>query len=110
MNLTISVQGQDGSQQDAWTSLDTGLRGSIKDALLQVLASPDKQTTKAVATCLAIIAAVEVPAGLDEQFLQNFSGLATQEGQSFQTKLTAIQTLGLMCEFIDTIGNKLQPG
>ena len=64
---------------------------------------------KAVATCLAIIAAVEVPDGMDESFLQNFSNYATQDGQSYQNKLTAIQTLGLMCDFIEVVGKRLQP-
>ena len=62
---------------------------------------------KAVSTCLAIIAAVEVPDGMDLNFLQSFSTIATQESES--TRLTAIQTLGLMCDFLENIGKRLQP-
>ena len=45
------------------------MKKQIKDALLQFLASEDRQTMKNAGTCLAIVAAVEVPDGLWEPFL-----------------------------------------
>jgi hypothetical protein len=53
------------------------VRGFIKDALLQMLDSPERATLKNASICLAIIAAVEVPDGLWDHFLQTMSENST---------------------------------
>ena len=55
---------------------------------------------KNAGTCLAIVAAVEVPDGLWDQFLQSMADNATQE--TYQFRLASIQTLGFMSEFLET--------
>ena len=46
------------------------MRGLIKDALLSMLTSDNRDTLKSASICLGMIAAIEVPDGNWEQFLQ----------------------------------------
>ena len=46
------------------------MRGFIKQALLQMLASENRDTLKSASICLGIIAAFEVPDGHWNEFLQ----------------------------------------
>lgn len=75
------------------------MRGFIKDALLQMLQSENRDTLKNASICLGIIAAIEVPDGLWDQFVDTMASNSTQE--NFQFRLAAIQTLGFMSEFLD---------
>ena len=82
------------------------MRGHIKDALLGMLANENKDTLKNTSICLGTIAAIEVPDGHWNNFLQLMSDNSTQE--IFQYRLASIQTLGFMTEFIDEyIGKEL---
>ena len=55
------------------------MRGYIKEALLQMLTSENRDTLKSASICLGIIAAIEVPDGHWDQFLQMMSEGATSE-------------------------------
>ena len=46
------------------------MRGLIKEALLQMLTSENRDTLKSASICLGIIAAIEVPDGNWNEFLQ----------------------------------------
>ena len=59
---------------------------------------------KNMGTCLAILAVVEVPHGLWDNFLQSMAENATQE--NYQFRLASIQTLGFMSEFLEAYGVK----
>ena len=90
-----------------WSRIPHELQQQIKSALLQVLASDDKQTMKNAGTCLAIVAAIEVPDGKWDQFLNSMAENATSE--NYQYRLASIQTLGFLCEFLETVKKRLQP-
>jgi hypothetical protein len=53
-----------------WYKLDDTTRTNIKEALLHFLESQDMDTLKNVSICLGIIAAIEVPDGNWNDFLQ----------------------------------------
>ena len=52
-----------------WYKVDETTRGHIKEALFTMLQSENKDTLKNASICLAIIAAIEVPDGLWNDFL-----------------------------------------
>ena len=82
-----------------WYKLDDTTRTNIKEALLHFLESQDMDTLKNVSICLGIIAAIEVPDGNWNDFLQYMSENATQEGSQF--RFASIMTLGFLCEFLE---------
>ena len=55
------------------------MRGLIKDALLQMLTSENRETLKSASICLGMIAAIEVPDGNWDQFLQIMGDNAMSE-------------------------------
>ena len=64
---------------------------------------------KNAGTCLGIVAAVEVPDGLWDEFLQSMAENATQD--NYQFRLASIQTLGFMSEFLEPcVPKTLQAG
>jgi hypothetical protein len=91
-----------------WFSIPEEMRGHIKDALLQLLPSHNSNTLKNASICLAIIGALEVPDGLWDQFLTMMQENSTNEDNHF--RLASVQTLGLLCEFLDQyIDKQLRP-
>ena len=69
-----------------------------------MLASEDRGTLKNASICLAIIAAIEVPDGLWDDFLQVMQENSTHE--NVQHRFATVQTLGLLCEFLDEYFDK----
>ena len=56
-----------------WYRIDEQLRGFIKEALLGMLQSESRATLLDASICLGIIAAIEVPDGKWDHFLQNMA-------------------------------------
>ena len=81
------------------------MRGYVKDALLQMLGSDSRETLKNASICLGIIAAIEVPDGNWDQFLQIMSENAMSD--NIQFRLAAIQSLGFLSEFLEYVDKKL---
>lgn len=46
-----------------WVSLDAEYRGHIKEAIVSALSTSDNNIRRAVALCVASIAAIELPRG-----------------------------------------------
>ena len=55
------------------------MRGFIKEALLNLLQRENRDTLKNAGMCLGIIAAIEVPDGHWDHFLETMSENATQD-------------------------------
>ena len=71
-----------------WSQIPVELQTQIKNALLQVLASEDRQTMKNAGLSLAIIAALEVPDGKWPEFLQAMAVNSTSE--NYQYRLASV--------------------
>ena len=80
------------------------MRGHIKDALLAMLQSENRDTLKNASISLGIIAAVEVPDGHWDHFMTTMAENATSD--TYQYRLASVQTLGFLSEFLDTYVDK----
>ena len=106
-NTLINATQQEGCD-GIWYRVEDQLRGFIKDALLTMLQSEQRSTLKDASICLGIIAAIEVPDGMWDHFLQTMADNSTSE--TFQFRLASVQTMGMMCEFLqENIGKPLKP-
>ena len=81
-----------------WYRVDQQIRGFIKDALLTMLQNQDRNSLKNASISLGIIAAIEVPDGQWDQFLQTMAENST--AKEFHYRLAAVQTMGMMVEFL----------
>lgn len=102
-NTLVNTTQEEGGN-GVWYGLSEETRGFIKEALFGMLASEDRGTLKNASICLAIIAAIEVPDGLWDDFLQVMQENSTHE--NVQHRFATVQTLGLLCEFLDEYFDK----
>ena len=73
---------------------------------MDILAQDDKRSQKAAATCVAAIAAVDVPDGNWNDFMEGFAHSSAQRDKE-SLRYAAILTLGYFSEFIQKMGRSL---
>ena len=79
------------------------MRGFIKEAFLNMLQHENKIVLQAASISLGVIAAIEVPEGHWDQFLEIMQSNSTAE--TYEHRLASVQTMGFMVEFLsDYIG------
>lgn len=95
-----TIAGRSTNQEDVWISLDAQYRGFVKQAVISALETDDNQIRKAVALCVASIAAIEIPRGE----WTDLTGILIQTAAdaNLNNRLSSLQTLGFMADEIES--------
>jgi importin subunit beta-1 len=76
--------------------LEVSYRGFVKDAIISALNTDNNNIRRAVAMCVAAIAAIEMPRG---EWVNLIDIMAeTAHNDDINVRLSSIQTLGYICD------------
>jgi len=85
---------------EQWEKVDAKIRDNVKGYILNSLVAKDSQVCNATALTLATLALLELPKNRWQDLIQNLC-LACNPANADQLKISALKTLGYICEEID---------
>lgn len=97
-NAIINATQEDG-QSDMWFNLPEITRQQIKEGLQAQLGSENELQIKNAGICLAVLAHIELPLNLWQDFLPSM--VANSENPNYWHRFAAVQTLGFLAEFME---------
>jgi len=83
-----------------WVNLEAEYRGHIKEAVVSALNTDDSNIRRAVALCVASMAAIEIPRG-EWQDLMGIM-VATAQNENVNIRLSSLQTLGFLADELES--------
>lgn len=96
----ISNRSGDSRYAELWNSFEDQFKQSMKEAILAQLVCPSQVVRTQIASFVSTVAAIEIPQGKWLDLIENLCNNAGN--QNAQVKHTSLQTLGFICEELET--------